>query len=79
MHGTDCSDKGETDMINFEEEIEHFKPSLEVEDIGEAIVRSDLTDMTDIMMELMKELRDRRKTDGLHERIRCASNQATIT
>ena len=42
-------------MINFEEEIEHFKPSLEVEDIGEAIVRSDLTDMTDIMMELMKE------------------------
>ena len=44
-------------MINFEEEIEHFKPSLEVEDIGEAIVRSDLTDMTDIMMEMMKEVK----------------------
>ena len=44
-------------MINFEEEIEHFKPSLEGEDIGEAIVRSDLTDMTDIMMELMKEVK----------------------
>ena len=44
-------------MINFEEEIEHFKPSLEVEDIGVAIVRSDLTDMTDIMMELMKEVK----------------------
>ena len=44
-------------MINFEEEIEHFKPSLEVVDIGEAIVRSDLTDMTDIMMELMKEVK----------------------
>ena len=44
-------------MINFEEEIEHFKPSLEVEDIGEAIVHSDLTDMTDIMMELMKEVK----------------------
>ena len=44
-------------MINFEEEIEHFKPSLEVEDIGEAIVRSDLTDMTHIMMELMKEVK----------------------
>ena len=44
-------------MINFEEESEHFKPSLEVEDIGEAIVRSDLTDMTDIMMELMKEVK----------------------
>ena len=45
-------------MINFEEEIEHFKPSLEVEDIGEAIVRSDLTDMTDIMMELIKERKE---------------------
>ena len=44
-------------MINFEEEIEHFKPSLEVEDIGEAIVRSDLTDMTDIMMELRTEVK----------------------
>ena len=44
-------------MINFEEEIEHFKPSLEVEDIGEAIVRSDLTEMNDIMMELMKEVK----------------------
>lgn len=42
-------------MINFEEEIEHFKPSLEVDEIGEAIVRKDLTDMTDIMMELLKE------------------------
>ena len=28
-----------------------------MEDIGEAIVRSDLTDMTDIMMELMKEVK----------------------
>jgi len=40
--------------INFEEEIKQFKPSLEVEDIGEAIVKSDLTDMSDIMMELLK-------------------------
>ena len=39
-------------MIDFEEEIERFKPSLDVED---AIVKSDLTDMTDIMMELIKE------------------------
>ena len=39
-------------MIDFEEEIERFKPSQDVED---AIVKSDLTDMTDIMMELIKE------------------------
>ena len=44
-------------MINFEEEIEHFKPSLEVEDIGEAIVRSDLTDMTVILMALRYEFK----------------------
>ena len=42
-------------MIDFDEEISRFQPSLEVEDIGEAIVKSDLTDMTDLMMELMKE------------------------
>ena len=43
-------------MINFEEEIERFRPSLEVEAVSEAIVKSDLTDMSDIMLELMKEI-----------------------
>lgn len=57
MHGTDCSDKGETDMINFEEEIERFKPSLEVEAVSDAIVKSDLTDMVDIMMDIMKDIK----------------------
>ena len=42
-------------MIDFEEEIERFKPSLDVEDVEDAIVKSELTDMTDIMMELIKE------------------------
>lgn len=42
-------------MIDFEEEIERFKPSLDVEAVEGAIVKSDLTDMTDIMMELIKE------------------------
>ena len=44
-------------MINFEEEIERFRPSLEVEAVSEAIVKSDLTDMSDIMLELMKEIK----------------------
>ena len=44
-------------MINFEEEIERFKPSLEVEADSDAIVKSDLTDMADIMMEIMKEIK----------------------
>lgn len=46
-------------MINFEEEIERFKPSLEVEAVSETIVKTDLTDMTDIMMEIMKELKEK--------------------
>lgn len=45
-------------MLNFEEEISHFKPSLEIDDVEDAIVRSDLTDMSDIMMELIKERRE---------------------
>ena len=45
-------------MINFEEELERFKPSLEVEAVSDAIVKSDLTDTTDIMMEIMKEIKE---------------------
>ncbi len=42
-------------MIDFEEEIQRFKPSLDVEAVEDAIVKSDLTDMTDIMMEMIRE------------------------
>lgn len=45
-------------MINFEEEIARFKPSLEVEEVEDAIVKADLTDMTDIMMEMVKEMKE---------------------
>ncbi len=44
-------------MIDFDEEIARFKPSLEVESVEDAIVKADLTDMTDIMMELMKSVK----------------------
>ena len=42
-------------MIDFDEELSYYKPSLEIEAIEDAIVKSDLTDMTDIMMELIKD------------------------
>ena len=45
-------------MIDFEEELSRFKPSLEIEVVVDAIVKSDLTDMTDIMMELIKERKE---------------------
>ena len=44
-------------MIAFEEELKKFKPSLEVEEAEEAIYNQDLTDMTDILREMMKEAR----------------------
>lgn len=41
-------------MINFEEELKKFHPSLEVEDAEEAIYNQDLTDMTDILIKMVK-------------------------
>ena len=46
-------------MSDFEEEIQRFKPSLEVEAVSDAIIKSDLTDMADIMMEIMKEIKEK--------------------
>ena len=40
-------------MIDFQEELKKFHPSLEVEDAEDAIKRLDSTDMTDIMKELL--------------------------
>ena len=45
-------------MIDFDEEIARFKPRLEVESLEDAIVKADLTDMTDIMMELLKGIKE---------------------
>ena len=45
-------------MIDFEEELDKYKPSLEIEAVEDAIVKSDLTDMTDIMMELINERKE---------------------
>ena len=42
-------------MLNFEEELKKFKPSLEVEDSEEAVYQEDMTDMTDILREMMKQ------------------------
>ena len=43
-------------MIDFEKEISDYRPSLEVDAVEDAIVRSDLTDMNDVMMSLIKEV-----------------------
>lgn len=45
-------------MLDFEEELSRFQPSLEVGDVEEAIKKEDLTDMTDLMVELLKDRKE---------------------
>ena len=40
-------------MLNYEEELKKFQPSVEVEDIEDAVYQEDLSDMTDILREMM--------------------------
>ena len=42
-------------MLDFEEELKKFQSSLEVEDIENAVYQEDLTDMTDILRELIEQ------------------------
>ena len=43
-------------MINFEEELKKFRPSLEVEDAEESIYNQDLTDMADLLVRMLQEV-----------------------
>jgi hypothetical protein len=40
-------------MLNYEEELKKFRPSLEVEDIEDAVYQEDLSDMTDLLKQVM--------------------------
>lgn len=45
-------------MINFDEELKKFKPSLEVDQAEDAIYRNDLRDVMDIVEDLLQEMKD---------------------
>ena len=45
-------------MINFEEELKKFHPSLEVEDVEDAIYNQDMTDMADVLVKMLKEVKE---------------------
>ena len=45
-------------MLDFEEELKRFQPSLEIGNVEESIGKEDLTDMTDLMMELLRDKRE---------------------
>ena len=40
-------------MLDFEEELKKFKPSLEVEEIEDAVYQEDLSDVTDLFKQIM--------------------------
>ena len=42
-------------MLDFEEELKKFKPSLEVEEIEDAVYQEDLSDMTDLLKQIMNQ------------------------
>jgi len=41
-------------MINYEEELAKFQPSLEIDEAEDAIMRNDLTDISDIIETILK-------------------------
>ena len=41
-------------MLNYEEELKKFKPCLDVDEVEDAIYSRDLTDVIDILKEMMK-------------------------
>ncbi|MCD7865493.1 MAG: hypothetical protein LUG54_05655 [Clostridiales bacterium] len=48
-------------MIDFEEELKKFQPSMEIDDAEDAIYSRDLTDMMDLLQEMQKESRNERR------------------
>ncbi|QHQ59543.1 hypothetical protein Ana3638_00980 [Anaerocolumna sedimenticola] len=49
----------EVNMINFDEEIAKFQPSLEVDQAEDVINNNDLSDITDIIKTMLKDLKDK--------------------
>ncbi len=48
-------------MINFEEELKKFHPSLEIEDAEDALYKKNLTDIADLVVEIVKEVKEDEK------------------
>ena len=45
-------------MINFEDELKKFHPSLEVEDVEDTVYNQDVTDLADVLVNLVKESKE---------------------
>lgn len=49
--------------MNFKEELKRFRPSMEVDEIEDAVMKMDLTDMNDIMFQMMEKTLSEKKTE----------------
>lgn len=47
-------------MLNYEEELAKFQPSLEIDEAEEAIMNNDLTDLSDILEQVVTGRKERR-------------------
>lgn len=45
-------------MLDFEEELKKFRPSLEIDQVEDNIYNNNLADVTDLMDEMIKEMKD---------------------
>ena len=61
-------------MINYEEELKKFHPSMDVNEAEDAIYSRDLTDVTDILKEMIQDekVRPSAETAGRMSRFRSA-------
>ena len=50
-------------MINFEDELKKFHPSLEIEDVENAVYNQDPTDMAELLVGFVKEEKTTVKED----------------
>ncbi|MBQ9989953.1 MAG: hypothetical protein IJP31_03285 [Lachnospiraceae bacterium] len=48
-------------MINFEEELKKFHLSLEIEEAEDALYRKNLTDISDLVVEVVKEAKQNKE------------------
>ena len=44
-------------MINFDDELEKFQPSLDIEQVEDAVFNTKYEDVTDVVKELLKEMK----------------------
>lgn len=45
-------------MLDFEEELKKFRPSLEIDQVEDNVYNNNLTDVIDLLDEMLKEIRE---------------------